>query len=364
VNLFALERFFAKHEFKVKHILSASDVEALSIHDLVGMADKDSMTLWNNLKFSYTEPTGHPLLRAEISSLYHQIDPNDLLVAAPEELIYIAFQSLLSKDDHIIVTTPAYQSLHEIASHIGCRVDRWDLRRSEDGWMLDLEFLRDHVTDKTTLIVINFPHNPTGHHISVDVQRQIVEIARRHNVWIFSDEMYRGTEYRIEDQLPSIVDEYERGISLWGLSKSFALPGLRIGWLASQSAEFLAKCSAMRDYLTICSSAPSEVLALMALRSRDPILTRSRKIITENLVFADSFFAEHSGTFDWLRPKAGSVAFPSLKKNISIETFCDELISRRGILVAPGLLFQYSGNHFRIGLGRKSFRDVLPLLAS
>jgi aspartate/methionine/tyrosine aminotransferase len=359
---FALERFFAKHEFKVKHILSASDVEALNLRELLSMADEEARTLWNNLKLSYTETLGHPLLLAEISKMYRQIDQRHLLVAAPEELIYIAFHTLLSKGDHVIVTAPAYQSLQEIATHIGCQLDRWNLGRSEDGWTLDLQYLRDRVTDKTRLIVINFPHNPTGHQISIDDQRQIIEIARKHNVWIFSDEMYRGAEYRNEDQLPAVADEYERGISLWGLSKSFALPGLRIGWLASQSADFLARCSEMRDYLTICNSAPGEILGIIALRAKEHILRRTKEIIGRNLVLADTYFAQHTNEFQWLRPKAGSVAFPILRGDIPIEEYCQELIRTKSLLLTPGSLFQYPGNHFRIGLGRTNFEEALALI--
>jgi len=361
---FALERFFARHEFNVKHILSASDVEALNVQELLSLTDEETRTLWNNLKLSYTETLGHPQLLAEISRMYRHIDYRHLLVAAPEELIYIAFHVLLTKDDHVIVTAPAYQSLHEIGSHIGCHLDRWNLDRTQNGWELDLQYLRGRVTDKTRLIVINFPHNPTGHQISVEDQRQIMEIARKRGIWIFSDEMYRGAEYRNEDQLPAVADEYDRGISLWGLSKSFALPGLRLGWLASQNGEFLARCSEMRDYLTICNSAPGEILGIMALRARERILHRTKEIIGKNLASADAFFAQHTNEFQWLRPKAGSVAFPILRGDIPIKVYCQELIRTKSLLLTPGSLFQYEGNHFRIGLGRRDFGEAIELLSS
>jgi aspartate/methionine/tyrosine aminotransferase len=359
---FALERYFSKYEFSAKYLLSASDCESLSMQELLSMADDESRNLWHNLKLGYTETLGHPLLLEEILKFYRTLTPKHVLVAAPEELIFIAMQSLLSRGDHLIVTTPAYQSLHEIASSIGCIVEPWQLHPTNDGWRLDLQYLADHVTDKTRLIIINFPHNPTGHHISDVEQRDIVRIARKHNVAIFSDEMYRGAEYRTADRLPSVVDEYERGISLWGLSKSFALPGLRIGWLASNDANFLAKCLGLRDYLTICNSAPGEILGLIALRQRETILRRTRGILAKNLEIANSFFGRHPESFSWLKPKAGSIAFPILRKNISIETFCKNLVESKGLLVTPGSLFQYSGNHFRIGMGRTNFAEALGIL--
>jgi aspartate/methionine/tyrosine aminotransferase len=359
---FALEQYFSKYEFTAKYILSASDCEPMTMQELLSMADEESRSLWQNLKMSYTETFGHPLLRSEISRLYQTIVPNQVLVAAPEELIFIAMHTLLSKGDRIIVTTPAYQSLHELASSMGCNVDRWELHPTNIGWKLDLQFLADHVNENTKLIIINFPHNPTGHHISKEEQRTIISIGRKYGIPIFSDEMYRGSEYQPADRLPSIADEYEQGISLWGLSKSFALPGLRIGWLASQNSNFLSNCSGLRDYLTICNSAPGEILGLIALKQKEGILQRTRKIIAKNLETANEFFNRHADSFVWLKPKAGSVGFPILKKEIPIEEFCKTLVESKSLLVTPGSLFQHPGNHFRIGLGRTSFTDSLALL--
>ncbi len=359
---FALERYFSQYEFSTKYVLSASDCEALTSRELLSMADEESQSLWHDLKLGYTETLGHPLLRSAISGLYNSISPNQILVAAPEELIFIAMNTLLAKRDQVIVTIPAYQSLQEIAATIGCEVQQWMLQPTSSGWELDLQFLADHVTDVTKLIIINFPHNPTGHHISKEDQREIIRIARTHNVPIFSDEMYRGAEYRATDQLPAIVDEYEGGISLWGLSKSFSLPGLRIGWLGSKNSDFLAKCSQLKDYLSICNSAPSEILGIMAVRQKEQILERTHHILSKNLVLADQFFNRHSKSFIWLRPRAGSVAFPILRKNIAVKDFCKNLVENKNILITPGSLFQHNGNHFRIGIGRKNFSEALAIL--
>ena len=359
---FALERYFSQYEFNAKYILSASDCEPFTMTELLATADAESLKLWNSLKLGYTETLGHPRLRQEISQLYRHIKPDRILVAAPEELIYVAMLSLLSKGDEVIVTSPAYQSLQEIASNIGCKIHPWNLKPTDSGWTLDMQFLSDYASNKTKLIVVNFPHNPTGHHISRQEQQAIVDIARKHNIWVFSDEMYRGAEYKPENQLPTMADLYERGISLWGLSKSLALPGLRIGWLASQDPGLISRCSQLRDYVTICNSAPSEILAMIALRSVAKILERTRDIVVRNLAIADEFFIRRERDFVWLRPAAGLVAFPILRKNISAEEFCRNLIERKNLLIAPGSLFQYSGNHFRIGLGRLSFGDAIAIL--
>lgn len=362
MEAFALERYFDKYEFKTKYTLSASDCEAFAQNDLLAMADEECLNLWHNLKLHYTETLGHPLLLKAIADLYTSVSPRQLLVAAPEELIYLAIHALLAKGDEIIVTTPAYQSLHEIARSLGVVVQPWPLMPGGDGWHLDLDFLADHITDKTKLIIINFPHNPTGNHIPAMVQKAIIDVARKHGITIFSDEMYRGAEHRPSDQLPAMVDVYERGISLWGLSKSFGLPGLRIGWLASKDSGFLARCSGLRDYISICNSAPAEILGIIAVRQHARILERTRTLLTDNLIRADRFFKEHAGTFDWLRPKAGPVAFPALRTPVPIEQFCADLIERKSLLITPAALFQYSGNHFRFGLGRASFPEALSVL--
>jgi aspartate/methionine/tyrosine aminotransferase len=359
---FALERYFSQYEFNTKYILSASDCEPLTMAELLAMADGESRRLWDTLKLSYTETLGYPRLRDEISQLYKDVKADQILVAAPEELIFLAMNSLLSKGDEVIVTSPAYQSLHDIATSLGCKVHRWDLIPTESGWTLDMQFLYDHASNRIRLIIINFPHNPTGHHISRHEQQAIVDIARKHNILIFSDEMYRGAEYTPEVQLPAMADMYERGISLWGLSKSFALPGLRIGWLAARDPQFISKCLQLRDYITICNSAPSEILALIALRSAGKILQRTRDTILRNLAIADKFFVRHKKDFAWLRPSAGPVAFPILRKNIGVEEFCRNLIGRKSLLITPGTLFQHSGNHFRIGLGRLSFEEAIAFL--
>ncbi len=359
---FSLEQYFARYEFTTKYTLSSSDCESLSLQELLTLADDQTRTVWENLKLGYTESPGHPLLRETVSTLYTSVKPNNVLIAAPEELIFVAMHALLGKDDEVIVTTPSYQSLHEIGRSIGCKVVEWRLSPKESDWDLDLQFLEDHVTETTKLVVINFPHNPTGHHISVAEQKEIVAIARKHGVQIFSDEMYRGAEYKPSDQLPAMVDVYEKGISLWGLSKSFGLPGLRIGWLAACDEHFLAQCSQLKDYLTICNSAPGEILALIAIRAKDTILEQTRRLISKNLEIADQFFARHADTFCWLRPKAGSVAFPELKGKTSVEDFCHRLIETRNLLITPGNLFQHSGNHFRIGVGRESFSEAIAVL--
>lgn len=360
---FKLERYFAEYEFKVKYLLSPSDCEALSQAELLQMAAPASRALWDELKLGYTESAGHPLLRGEISRLYSTYQPDSIVVAAPEEAIFIAMHTLLAAGDHVIAVSPAYQSLHEIARSIGCDLTPWLFTPEVRGWQLDLEQLESSLTPYTRLLVINFPHNPTGYLPSPAEFEAIVSFARAHGLYLFSDEMYRLLEYEPAARLPAACDVYEKGISLSGLSKSFALPGLRIGWLVSQEAELVERWLAFKDYTTICSSAPSEVLGIIALQNQETILQRNLSIIRQNITLAEQFFARHPEQFAWLPPRAGSVAFPRWRGGGPVEQFCQAALDRQGVMIVPGSIFDYPGNHFRIGLGRRNFAEALERVA-
>jgi aspartate/methionine/tyrosine aminotransferase len=359
IKPFRLERYFAQYEFKAKYLLSASDCESLPMAELLQMANAENLDLWHGLKLGYTESQGHPLLKAEVAKLYQHITSEDVIIAAPEEAIFIAMQTLLMPDDYVIVLSPAYQSLYEIARSTGCRVTPWTLEPGTGDWRLDLGQLERSLTDRTRMLVINFPHNPTGYSLSRRELDSVVELARKNGLYLFSDEMYRLLEYDPGTQLPPVCDIYEKGISLSGLSKAFALPGLRIGWLATQERSLMERWLAFKDYTTICSSAPSEILGIIALQNKEQILQRCLAIIRENMDIARRFFTEREDRFSWFSPMAGSVAFPQWKGDGSVERFCHDVLDQQGVMIVPGSLFEYPGNHFRVGLGRKNLCEAL-----
>jgi aspartate/methionine/tyrosine aminotransferase len=365
IKPFKLERYFAQYEFKLKYLLSPSDCESLSMEQLLQMASPESLSLWHGLGLGYTESQGHPWLRDQVARNYQHIPADNILVAAPEEAIFIAMQALLKAGDQVVVLSPAYQSLHEIARSMDCEVIYWHLQPGRDNtWHLDLEQLEKNLTTRTRLLVINFPHNPTGHTLSHHELDILVDLARKYDAYLFSDEMYRLLEYEEAMRLPPVCDMYEKGISLSGLSKSFALPGLRIGWLAAQEHTLMERWLTIKDYTTICNSAPGEILGLIALQNQAWIIHRNLEIIRTNLEYAERFFGEHAGSFSWFRPKAGSVAFPAWLGGKPVEQFCQEILEKHGVMIVPGSLFDFPGDHFRIGLGRKNLPEALERLAA
>ena len=358
---FKLERYFAEHEFSVRHVLSASDCETVSLAELLEMAPPEAASLWQGLRLGYTESQGHPRLREAIAALYETVAPEGVVVAAPEEAIFIAMHALLEPGDHVVVMTPSYQSLHEVPRSIGCGVTPWPLEAGRREWRLDLGGLERALTGRTRMVVINSPHNPTGAQVTRADLDAIVALARSRGAWLFSDEMYRLLEHDPADRVPAAADLYERGVSLSGLSKAFGLPGLRIGWLAARNPELPMRLLELKDYTTICSSAPSEVLAIAALEARDRILARNVAIVRGNTAEAARFFAAHSSRFDWLAPRAGSVAFPRWRGEGTAEELCAGLLGRHGVMLVPGSLFD-AAEHVRIGLGRRDLPEALTLL--
>lgn len=358
---FKLERYFSRHEFTAPYILCASDCEPLTLNELLSMIHGETMKMWNMLKLGYTETRGHPELRNEIAALYRSVKPDDIFVLAPEEGIFIAMNTLLTKGDEVITTFPAYQSLYEIARSGGCEVKYWK-PKYKNGWRFHIEDLETIMSKNTRLLVINFPHNPTGATISGEMQQQIVELAKKNDTILFSDEMYQYLEYKEKDRLPSIADQYDQSVTLSGMSKTYALSGLRIGWMITKNGKWMNDFSAYRDYTTICNNAPGEILAIMGLKAREQILRRNHEIIRYNLNLLNRFFSKHDDYFDWHKPKAGPVAFPRLRGNINANDFCKDLLESKGVLLLPPKVYEFRVNHFRIGFARKNLPEALEQL--
>ncbi len=360
ITPFKLERYFAKYEFNVEHVLCPSDCESMSIQDLLAL-EPDVKERFHQHWLGYTESMGSPSLREEISKLYQRVQPNQVLVhSGAEEAIFLFMHAVLNAKDHVIVHRPCYQSLGEVARSIGCRVTWWNAHE-ENGWALDVDELKQSIQSDTRAIIINTPHNPTGYLMSSDDFLLANQIAREKNIILFSDEVYRESEYCKADRLPAACDLGANTVSLGVMSKTYGLPGLRIGWIATRNTTVYERVAALKDYTTICNSAPSEFLSELALRHREEIVERSLKIITRNLGVLDTFFARHSDRFTWQRPKAGTIGFPRLLDG-DVDAFCSTLVESAGVLLVPGTLFDDRGNHFRIGFGRKNFPEAIARL--
>jgi aspartate/methionine/tyrosine aminotransferase len=239
-------------------------------------------------------------------------------------------------------------------------VSFWEARL-ENKWALDLDELKRNLRANTRAIIVNTPHNPTGYLMPQADFQALNALAREHGILLFSDEVYRELEYDPADRLPSACDINPGAVSLGVMSKAYGLAGLRIGWVASHNAAVLARMAALKDYTTICSSAPSEYLAELALHQRDRITGRNLQIIHDNLSLLETFFNERADHFEWVRPKAGPIAFPRLAGE-DVERFCHKLVTSSGVLLLPGTMYDHPGNHFRLGFARKNMPQAMVKL--
>jgi aspartate/methionine/tyrosine aminotransferase len=356
---FKLEEFWKKYEFTSPYLLCCSDAESWKLHEILELADPKSKELWESLNLGYTESPGLPLLRKEIAKLYSEINEEQILTfAGAEEGIYCSMRTLIEPGDHVIVIDPCYQSLKTLPQSFGASVTSI-LLDSKKKWRLALEELEKAFLPNTKLLVLNYPHNPTGAVLEGEVFEGLIELARRHGTYVFCDEVYRYLEIDERDRLPSIADAYEKGIALNVMTKAFGLAGLRIGWLATQDAKFMQEVGSYKLYTSICNSAPSEILALIALRAKDKILKRNREIMLGNLAILDSFMNRYQKLLSWDRPQSGTMAVVKLLLPVPIEKFTEELVEKTGVLIMPSPVFDLSGNFFRIGFGRKNMVHAL-----
>lgn len=365
---FRLETHFSRWEFRARYNLAGSDAETLSLAELLALADDPGRLAWDELRFGYTETPGAPALREAIAETYDRISSDDVLVfAGAEEGIYCAMTALLEPGDHAVVIVPNYQSLEELPLS-RCHVTGVALQPS-NGWALDVDDIRGAIRPNTRLIAVNFPHNPTGRVIPRDDLTALVALAERNGIYLFSDEVYRGLEHDPGARLPQAADLFDRALSLGVMSKAYGLPGLRIGWIASRDAAVLGRMERVKHYLSICNSAPSEVLATIALRARARILERNRAIVAGNLERLDRFFAGHADRFGWCRPDGGCIAYPRYLGEEGVEDFCRRAVEEAGVLLLPGSVYASRlapapVDRFRVGFGRRNMPQALDALAA
>lgn len=363
---FALEVHFSRWEFKARHNLAGSDAESMPLADLLALATPEDRAAFQTLSLGYTETFGSPALRAEIARTYDTVAPDNVLCfAGAEEAIYIAMRVLLGPDDHAVVVTPNYQAAESVPLSI-CAVTGVPLD-IERGWDLDLDRLRAALRPNTRLVSINFPNNPTGRIIPRQTFDAIVEICRERGIWLFSDEVYRLFERDPALRLPQAADVYDRALSLNVMSKVYGLPGLRIGWLACKDRDVLVRCERYKHFLSICNAAPSEMLALIALKARDRILVRNRAIIRDNVALLNDFFAEFPGLFDWREPDGGCIGFIRYNGPGGVEDFARRVVEEAGVLFLPASVYRSDLNPvpescLRIGFGRRNLPEGLTAL--
>jgi aspartate/methionine/tyrosine aminotransferase len=357
---FKLERYFARYEFTTRYLLCASDAESMPVRDLLAL-EPGASERFGELWLGYTESRGAPELREAIAALYPRTGAGGVLVhAGTQESIFTVLGVLVGRGDHVIAQFPAYQSQYALVESRGAEVSRWHSDLTGDG-APDPDELERLVRPSTRAVIITSPNNPTGFVFERERLDRTIEIARRHGLWLISDEVYRGSEHDPHWRLPAVCDLYERGISLGGTAKSYGLPGLRIGWTVTADAALYERVAAFKDYLTICNSAPSEFLAGIAMRHGEALIERVQRIVARNLDVLDAYFARHRETWEWRRPRAGTTAFPRYLRG-DTDRLCSDLVTNASVLLVPSSIFDCGNDRVRIGYGRANLPDALAAM--
>ena len=357
---FEIERFYERWEFSAELMLSSSDCESRTVAQLLEL-EPDAHGRLLELRLGYTEVPGSAELREAIAAGYERVEPDDVLaLAAAEEGVFLVYHALLGAGDHVIVETPCYGSALELARSTGAEVSEWE-RRYEDGWAHDLDALEGLLRARTRMLYINSPHNPTGTTMPAEVFERVAELAAERGLVIFSDEVYRGLEHDPSTRLPAAAERHEQALSLGSLSKAYGLPGLRTGWLVCRDPALLERVRELKLYTTICSSAPSEQLAALALRHAEALIGESRELLLANLPLVEAFLERHTGELEWVPPSGGPIGFPRVLGDCDVRAFCERTAERAGVLLLPGYVYGRP-RHLRLGFGRAAIPQALERL--
>ncbi|WBQ05413.1 aminotransferase class I/II-fold pyridoxal phosphate-dependent enzyme [Kribbella sp. CA-293567] len=364
---FRLETYFSRWEFSARYHLTASDAETIAVSELLELADDDGRRRWETLALGYTETRGLPALREEIARTYDGVVPADVVCfAGAEEALYLAMHALLETGDHAVVVTPNYQAAETIPLSI-CEVTGVALVASSN-WMLDVDAVERALRPNTRLVSVNFPNNPTGAVPELADWLRLVRLCDDRGITLFSDEVYRGLELDREP-LPQATDLSATAVSLNVMSKAYGLPGLRLGWIACRDHALLDKLERAKHYTSICNSAPSEILALIALRARDQLLDRNRGIVAANLPLFEEFFGRYPELFEFARPQGGCVCYPRYLGADGVEAMCTRLVEEAGVLLLPSRIYRSEltstpADRFRVGVGRRAPQEALARWAA
>ena len=365
IKPFAVEEWMNAWEVGAKYNIAETCVDSISMNDLFELTGEDKTEFLNRLcarRLSYGDIEGLPEFRKGVCGLYKTLNIENIVPThGASGANHHVFYSLISPGDRVVSIMPTYQQLYSIPESYGADVQILHLSK-ENNYLPDLEKLRRLVTPKTKMICINNPNNPTGALMSEQMLREIVDIARSADAWILCDEVYRHLSQE-DGWCPSIVDLYEKGISVSSMSKVFSLAGLRLGWIATHDMSVVKSCLSHRDYNLVSCGVFGEMLAAAALKHRDKLLERSRKIVRENLQILGDWVGSEPHV-SYVKPKAGTTALVYYDLDISSYEFCEEMYKKTGAFVTPGDCFEVP-HSMRIGYayGKQDLIDGLKAIS-
>jgi aspartate/methionine/tyrosine aminotransferase len=346
---FVMERMMSKWENVVEYNLSESGVHPLSAPDLVN--DPAILEKVLATPLHYPQANGIPELRENIAALYPGATPDNVLVTVGSiEANFIALQTLVAPGEEIVVMLPNYMQIWGAAQNLGMRVRTFYLR--EDlGWAPDLDELNEVISEKTRLIAVCNPDNPTGHILADADMAAIVDAAERVGAWLLADEVYSGAERLTNTETPSFWGQYDKVLAVNSLSKAYGLPGLRLGWVVAP-LETVEKIWARHDYIAISAPMLSHKLAAIALSPevRPRLLQRTRDYIRRGYPILDAWLENHEATFSLVPPEAAAIAYVRYHLDVNSTELVERLVREKSVLIVPGDHFGMD-HYLRISFG-------------
>lgn len=349
INAFAVEEWMNEWEVGAKYNIAETCADSVSIDQLFELTGGNRDEFLNEIcgkRLTYGDITGAPTFKEGICKLYRTVKPENIVPThGAAGANHHVFVSLISSGDHIVSIMPTYQQLYSIPEAIGAKVDIMHLKK-ENGYLPDMEELKKLVTPKTKIICVNNPNNPTGALMSKGMLEQIAEIAGSVGAWVLVDEVYRHLT-QTDEWSESIVDLYDKGISVSSMSKVFSMAGLRLGWIAARDEEAVKSFLSHRDYNLISCGMINEAIAAYALEHSDILLKRNRDIVRENLAMLDKW-VQSEPHVSYVKPQAGTTALVYYDLDIPSFEFCERMYKETGAFVTPGDCFE-EPKSFRIG---------------
>jgi capreomycidine synthase len=327
--------------------IGSSGVESFALREVREIVGLSSDEL-DRVTFSDSWTQGATGLREAIARRWQVNDPQHVMAThGSSESIYLVMNALLKPGDEVIALAPCYQQLATIAESIGCHLKPWRLR-FEDQFVPDVEELRSLISQQTKMVVVNFPHNPTGASLTLAQQKELIDAVAGTGAYLFWDAAFAELTY---DRAPLPIPNhyYDRSISIGTLSKSYGLPGLRVGWCVA-SPDALNRCVNLRDYMTLHLSPLVELIAQRAIENSDRLINIRLRQARTNLDILTEWVERHREVVEWARPRGGVCAFPRLPCVPDVERLCHRLAQQHGVLLVPGGCFNYP-RHVRLGFG-------------
>jgi aspartate/methionine/tyrosine aminotransferase len=347
--LFEMERYQSEYWHVVDHDLSESGVQPLTIRELLGPAADAETFLGTALGYPLSE--GSPVSREAIADWYPLATADNVtMMNGGSEANMLTLWSLLRPGDRLAFMVPNYCQGLGLGKVFGAGVDTFRLVPDRERWALDVDSLLEAAGKRTRVIMVCNPNNPTGAVLTEGEMEIVVEVAERWGAWIVADEIYRGAEVDTDAASPTFWGRYDKVVVTSGLSKAFAMPGLRVGWAVAPS-KVIQRIWKRHDYTTLTPSVISDSLTGWAMHPtvRETILGRTRAIIRANLPAVEEWFASQPA-LRYRRPGAGAIAFAEVDLPISSRKFVEQVRKDRSVLLVPGEMFGID-NGIRVGFG-------------